>query len=170
QADADAAALDASQALSAASTATTKASEAAQSASDAATAKTAAQTAQTAAEGSATTAQTAAQTATAKAAEAAESARTLTIDTTLTQSGQAADAKATGAVRDDLKTYLLDKFETVEPVNWFDSEHITTGQYIAASGTVYENSGYFCTDYIPVAEGDEILACRGNGSFAALYT
>lgn len=106
QADADAAALDASQALSAASTATSKASEAAQSASDAVTAKTAAQTAQTAAEGSATTAQTAAQTATTKAAEAAESARTLTIDATLTQSGQAADAKVVGDKVDDLKSDL----------------------------------------------------------------
>ena len=106
QADADAAALDASQALSAASTATSKASEAAQSASDAATAKAAAQTAQTAAEGSATTAQTAAQTATQKAAEAAESARTLTIDPTLSKSGQAADAKKTGDAITGLKTDL----------------------------------------------------------------
>lgn len=106
QADADAAALDASQALSAASTATSKASEAAQSASDAVTAKIAAQTAQTAAEGSATTAQTAAQTATTKAAEAAESARTLTIDPTLSQSGQAADAKVVGDEIGELKTKL----------------------------------------------------------------
>lgn len=52
-----------------------------------------------------TAAQTAAQTATAKASEAqasasaaAESARTLTIDATLTQSGQAADAAVTGEI------------------------------------------------------------------------
>ena len=62
---------------------------------------------------SAQTATEAAQTATAKAGEAqasasaaAESARTLTIDATLTQSGQAADAKATGDKNDVLKSAL----------------------------------------------------------------
>ena len=58
---------------------------------------------------SAQTATDAAQTATMKAGEAqasassaAESARTLTIDATLTQSGQAADAKATGDIKNSL--------------------------------------------------------------------
>ena len=57
-----------------------------------------------------TEAQEAAQTATeqaeaaaASAEQAAESARTLTLDTTLTQSGQAADAKAAGDAINDLK-------------------------------------------------------------------
>lgn len=67
---------------------------------DAVTAKTAAESAQTAAEtaqGLAEDAQSAAETAQAAAEEAA---RTLTIDDTLTQAGQAAEAKATGDALD----------------------------------------------------------------------
>ena len=114
-ASASTASTKADEASASASTASTKANEASQSAttasskaSEASASATSAQTAQTAAEGSATTAQTAAQTATQKAAEAAESARTLTIDTTLTQSGQAADAKKTGDEITSLKSGLND--------------------------------------------------------------
>ena len=147
QADADAAALDASQALSAASTATTKASEAAQSASDAATAKTAAQTAQTAAEGSATTAQTAAQTATQKAAEAAESARTLTIDPTLTKSGQAADSKVVGDKIKEVKEDITKaSFADLSDADSTTTQRITSVGVPTASSswTTYwfKNKGY----------------------------
>lgn len=91
---ASAAALSASTsaqtATTAALTATTKASEAAVSANTATTAKTDAETARDAAAQS--------------ASEAAESARTLTIDATLTQSGQAADAKVVGDEIADLRS------------------------------------------------------------------
>lgn len=94
---------------------------------DAVSAKTSAESAQTAANASAAAATeaalaagNAAQTATAQAdaasdsataaaasaAAAAESARTLTIDTTLTQAGQAADAKKTGDEITDLKSAI----------------------------------------------------------------
>lgn len=96
---AESAQASATTANSAASTATNKASEA----------TTAAQTATD----KAGEAQQSAQTATVKAGEAAqsasaaaESARTLTIDDTLTQSGQAADAKAVGDEIADLKSAL----------------------------------------------------------------
>ena len=163
QADADAAALDASQALSAASTATSKASEAAQSASDAVTAKTAAQTAQTAAEGSATTAQTAAQTATQKAAEAAESARTLTIDTTLTQNGQAADAKKTGDEISTLKEEISDISTVIE-----QSVDITTiaNTYISINGS--SQSGAYHAE-IPVIKGEKYKIKSSDGSSIRAY-
>jgi len=90
----------AEEARQSASTASAKATEATTAAgasidakNDAITAKTAAETAQ----GKAEEAQVAAAQ---SASEAAESARTLTIDTTLSQSGQAAAADKTGAVRD----------------------------------------------------------------------
>ena len=176
QADADAAALDASQALSAASTATTKASEAAQSASDAVTAKTAAQTAQTAAEGSATTAQTAAQTATQKAAEAAESARTLTIDPTLTQSGQAADSKVVGDEITDLKEDLSVVFGKTDSMmttagGWTEQTvSVVTSSYVYAkdsdqySGQVNTSSDYGYA-VVSVNAGDLIrVSGRANGN------
>lgn len=85
---------------------------------------------------SAATATEAAETATAAAESAAESARTMTIDPTLTQSGQAADAKATGdaiaelqdefdsfeGISEDVKVALLNCFERVM---WIDD---TSGQ------------------------------------------
>lgn len=117
----------ASEAVTAADTATTKASEASTSADAASaaaiSASTSAQTA-TAKAGTATAkadeaaasevaalsaktdAESARDAAAQSASQAAESARTLTIDDTLTQSGQAADAKATGDAITESKTDL----------------------------------------------------------------
>lgn len=80
----------------------------------------------------ATTATEAASAAAASAAAAAESARTLTIDNTLTQQGQAADAKKTGdeiadlksdldqkGLTEDAKTALLDCFAHIA---WLDGD------------------------------------------------
>ena len=73
--------------------------------------KTSAQTARQGAETAATNAGQSATAAAESASQAAESARTLTIDTTLTQSGQAADAKKTGdeitGLKEDLSQITL---------------------------------------------------------------
>lgn len=68
--------------------------------------KTDAQTARQGAETAATNASQSAQAAATSASAAAESARTLVIDTTLTQAGQAADAKVVGDKITNLKTDL----------------------------------------------------------------
>jgi len=101
---------------------------------------------------SAQTATEAAQTATTKASEAqasasaaAESARTLTIDATLTQSGQPADAKETG-----------DKIGAVDVVvNGVISKNYTEGKYFSdASGAIADNSNTCISDFIPVTGGN----------------
>lgn len=142
--------------------AATAAKEAAQTAqgiaeearADAVSAKEAAENAQTeanqsasAAAGSALVAGNAAQTATAQAgaasdsataaaasaAAAAESARTLTIDTTLTQAGQAADAKKTGEGIADLKS-------AITSANYLYDFSLYDG-YIGSDGTISAQTG-----------------------------
>lgn len=100
---------------------------------------------------SAQTASEAAQTATQKAGEAqasasaaAESARTLTIDATLTQSGQAADSKAVGDVFDSA-------FDVIKSPNVFNG-NLTDG-YINLSGATGGEGEYAHTDLIPVTSG-----------------
>ena len=96
------------------------------------------------------TATEAAQTATQKAGEAAqsasaaaESARTLTIDATLTQSGQAADAKATGdklaSVKSDLTVSSASVFENVR-TNYPAVSYIH-GASINAAGKIIADAG-----------------------------
>ena len=109
-------------ATTAAATATTKASEAAVSANTAATAKTDAESARDAAAQS--------------ASEAAESARTLTIDATLTQSGQAADAKATGDAITELKNDLAPIQSDLHDLNgYIESRRWVRGQRYINDGT-----------------------------------
>ena len=122
------------------------------------------ETAQTAA----TEATESAANAAASASAAAASAQSLVIDGTLSQEGQAADAKVTGEVRDNLKAYLLDKYETVEPSNWYNPGAITDG-IMEVNGTITEDSDYLYTDYIPVEEGNIIGTFR-NGTFAKIYS
>ena len=75
------------------------------------------------------------------ASAAAESARTLTIDSTLTQSGQAADAKGTGDAINDVKTGLnsILKFVTVGTgygINVFGESF----SILKIAGSVFENA------------------------------
>ena len=116
-----------------------------------------------------TDAETARDAAAQSASEAAESARTLTIDPTLMQSGQAADAKAVGDEIDGLKSDLNDKVSVdgvaeVTPQNLqivdadispnlLDETKIINGKYILANGTEGEGD-YKVTDYIPVEENE----------------
>lgn len=138
------ASASATSASGSASTATTKASEASASASAAAGSASSAQTAQAAAE--------AAQT----AAEAA--AQTLVIDSTLTQTGKAADAKAAGdaigGVSERLRT--LDDV-LVTPIygkNFLNPSKLTSDNYINwTNGEKASNSAYVCSDYIAVIKG-----------------
>ena len=109
----------------------------------------AAQSAQTAST-AASTATTAAQTATTKASEASASATAAqeaaesinSPDTTLTQSGKAADAKATGDAIDSLNEELQDiHVETETPINLW-----VQGTIILATGEV-SSSPYRCRSY-----------------------
>lgn len=93
---------------------------------------------------SAQTATEAAQTATVKAGEAAqsasaaaESARTLTIDSTLTQAGQAADAKETGdkitSLKEDLSEDINDlksAFDTIATLGGTSAQLIDSTKYV----------------------------------------
>lgn len=89
-------------------------------------------------------------------------------DTTLTQSGQAADAAETGKIKDNLNNYLLNNYETREPSNWYNPDAVTDG-IINVDGAITEDSDYLYTDYIPVSEGDIIGTFR-SGTFAKIYS
>lgn len=166
--DAQAAKTDAQQAKTDAETAKTDAEAAArnakqdvdraeQGAEDAQAAKTDALAAKTAAESARDRAETAAQ--------------TLVLDSTLTSPTQAAQAEAVGDAVDDLNEslnhYLVSKYTTIEPSNWLNLNAITDGELLA-NGTVTESTTRFYTDFIPVNEGDQIKAFRGN-NFGTLY-
>ena len=114
---------------------------------------------------SAQTASNAAQTATTKAGEAqasasaaAESARTLTIDATLTQSGQAADSKVVG----DAVEEIDGRFDTESHVsqNLLNPDEIGVGGYYWTDG-FHESASYNYTPYIPVEEGQSIYLQTG---------
>ena len=90
------------------------------------------------------------------------------IDTSLSVSGAAADAKKTGEIKSDLKENLLDKLEYVTPSNWYDSANITDGKIMGVDGTESADSDYLHTDYIPVHESD-IITCFRSGNYATIY-
>jgi len=110
---------------------------------------------------SAQTATEAAQTATVKAGEAqasasaaAESARTLTIDDTLTQAGQAADAKKTGdeitGLKEDLsavKAYIVWSVKTGFLVRASDGKYVASSSYNSYEYPVYGLLKVFLTPY-----------------------
>lgn len=184
-----AAALQSAESAHTDALASTAAKEAAQTAqgiaeearTDAVSAKTAAESAQSeadtsaeAAAGSALAAQNAAETATANAGAAsdsataaaasataaAESARTLTIDTTLTQAGQAADAKRVGDEVADLKSaldYTSANASYRVNVTW------ETGAVNGSTGAEEVNANYSrTTEYISTNDADFVFANGGN--------
>lgn len=173
---------EARQSASIASTRATEATTAAGTAidakNDAVTAKTAAETAQ----GKAEDAQAAAAQ---SASQAAESARTLTIDPTLTKSGQAADAKVVGDQIENIKNGLLrtviDENDTFTPsstgaINQFFAEnfkagieydltlkinhaHLSGGSGIMVRLATNSSASYFVQTvkrFTDVADGDEV--------------
>lgn len=86
-------------------------------------------------------------------------AETAIVDSSLTVSGAAADAKKTGDEIGDLKsqidTYVISKYETVNPVNMWNDAEASSG-VMAANGTISENTSRCYSDYIPVTAGDVI--------------
>lgn len=121
---------------------------------------------------SAQTASEAAQTATTKAGEAAqsasaaaESARTLTIDATLAQSGQAADAKATGEVKESvasLKTDLEAFPETAKTVTI--SDFVQGYRHNQSGAAIRPDSGYTTTENpIEFKAGDVLTRSTDQG-------
>ena len=135
-------------------------------------ARTEAETAKTAAAGSALAAQNAATTATTQAGAAsdsataaAESARTLTIDATLTQTGQAADAKAAGDAVADLKSAIsADAY--LGNLCYYGS--ISYGQVLSsgANGTTSASESSNTTDFIDVTN---IKLIYGNATTGGRY-
>jgi len=117
---------------------------------------------------SAQTATEAAQTATTKAGEAqasaeaaAESARTLTIDPTLTQSGQAADAKKTGDEITSLKEDLGDICKICKPLIYKQGTITTTGREDTANNRVR-------SDLFAIS-GKTLIAVNGQKVYVQLY-
>lgn len=172
------ASASASTASTAATTATTKASEASQSATNAAASATAAGNAQTAAEtaqGKAEDAQEAAE----QAQEAAEeAAASLVLDTTLTQAGQAAQAKAVGDAVADLKSAIDKTRSYTGYVEDYIAMCTTAGAIQASDGAPYANStqvtdNYKYSPFIPIKSGEKIsyrLRTPSTYCMIAFYT
>lgn len=79
-------------------------------------------------------------------------------DTTLTQSGQAADAKVVGdkisELKEDLNNLVVDRYGVYVSKNIINGESSLTVGYLAKNGTTYSSSSYAYTDYLPVSGGD----------------
>ena len=84
------------------------------------------------------------------------------IDSTLSTQGAAAEAKATGAEINDLKTALTDGY--VVSSNLFNPNTITADKRIAPDGSLYDQSGDYLSDYIPVLEGQILCFCKKWGN------
>lgn len=165
---------DAVSAKGAAESAQTEANASASAATEAALAAgDAAQTATSQAGAASDSATAAAQSAEA----AAESARTLTIDTTLTQTGQAADAKKTGEGIADLKSAINYDNNILYSVGTVPSEW-EQGTLYPSSGGKQANvkrlrtvSAFFLTDevIIKVNEGYQIALYAYSGTDSTYY-
>ena len=71
-------------------------------------------------------------------------------------------------VRTDLESYVTNKFETVNPLNWYNGDAVTLGYKISADGTITADESKCYTDYIPVSEGDLVDIYKGT-NFTKLY-
>lgn len=85
-------------------------------------------------------------------------------DTTLTQAGVAADAKATGDAINAVKQV------TTEVKNGTITTYYSTGTagYVDKSGNIQASDSYFYF-YVDVQEGDKLLSSRGNIRFVTAY-
>ena len=98
-----------------------------------------------------------------KLAGIAEGATALTIDATLTQSGQAADAKVVGKIKDVVITEETSEVaEDVLPGLTF-----TEGKYMATTGAISSANTLKYSSKIPVTEGD-VIELTGNTSIRFL--
>ena len=131
--------------------------------------KTAAQTARQGAETAATNASQSATAAATSASAAAESARTLTIDTTLTQSGQAADASETGnkitSLKEDLTNIVVGE-KTLTP---------TLGDYDGSKFVASTNRAYILSELgdiktISIKSGLQFVPEANNDGIGSAFT
>lgn len=140
----------ATRAEQAASSATASATAASEKATQAGESATNAANSASAAAGSASDASNSAAAALVSERAAAESARTLTIDPTLTQSGQVAEAKATGDAVTELRGQI-DAYQERPYLYW------VIGQNISGTGVVQNNGSMARTRRFEVSPGDIIV-------------
>ena len=85
-------------------------------------------------------------------------------DTTLTQAGVAADAKATGDAINAVKA-VTTVTKNGEIVEYYSSG---TSGYIDKSGNIYSSDSFYYV-YVDVQEGDKLLSSSGNIRFVCAY-
>lgn len=158
---ADEARTDAVSAKGAAESAQTEANASATAATEAALAAGNAAQMATAQAGAASDSATAAA---ASAAAAAESARTLTIDTTLTQTGQAADAKKTGDEITDLKSASDKKNEKDMIIQSVDFTASTIARYISPSTNKWSASSQACGWMLKILDRCAFFKVKGGAN------
>lgn len=91
------------------------------------------------------------------------------IDDTLTQTGEAADAKATGDAIVTINNTITDLSCQLSDVtvvqNLFDVHSVVGGGYFSASGNITANANsYYSTQYIPVTAGIEYKFTAGTAA------
>mgnify|MGYP004639226049 CR=1 FL=1 len=89
------------------------------------------------------------------------------IDATLTQEGEAADAKAAGEAISQLKEDLGDTnnkiFEyTAASPNVYDASRTETGKRIKSDGTIVSDSNQILSDFIMIPNGSKLVFTRGD--------
>ena len=72
------------------------------------------------------------------------------------------------ALASELDKYVIDKYGTVNPTNWFNGNATTSG-VLKANGTTEASDLKLYTDYIPVSENDVIRLYYGNANMPAIY-
>jgi len=98
-------------------------------------------------------------------ATAYEFGETAIIDNTLTQTGQAADAKKTGDEITGLKSALSE----IPNLNIYDQSTNTTGKYIGSAGIVDDSALGSVTDYIPITKADNAVYEGANPTNQFFY-
>lgn len=103
----------------------------------------------------------------------ATEAKIVPVDSTLKESGQAADSKVVGENIDSLKEDLDDLkevgFAVVSSYNRVNIETISNGYYVdSLSGEMIENTLYDATDFIEIKK-DHMYAFKANAAHLALY-
>lgn len=88
------------------------------------------------------------------------------IDDTLTQEGEAADAKAVGDAVSDINAEI-NKVKILKMLNGWDTVDYVSG-YINSSGTITSNGSFRSTDFIPVTEND-VINYKLNGYSTLVY-
>lgn len=87
------------------------------------------------------------------------------IDSSLTKSNKAADAKITGDKIGQLKEDLAHLVVSYKSENLINPTNCTVGKRMYVNGTVYDQEGDFYTDMIPVSAGDTVWSGYLGTSF-----